>query len=49
MIKIICPVCGSDDIDDISQVCETSVFKCDNCQYEFKANISDDMWEFDTN
>ena len=49
MIKIICPVCGSDDIQDIGEVVEVSVFRCDNCDAEFQLNISMDTWEFDNN
>ena len=48
MIKIICSVCGSDEIDDISTENEKSKFICDNCNFKFEAGISADMWDFDT-
>lgn len=48
MIKIICPICGSDEIDDISTEQEKAKFICDICDFEFEVGISDDMWEFDT-
>lgn len=44
IIKIICPVCGSDKIDDISGSGDISTFVCDECEYEFTVNMSEDMW-----
>ena len=49
MIKIICPKCASDDIWDIGEEYEISEFRCDNCNYEFKLNISQDVFEFESN
>ena len=48
MIKIIYPECNSDDIFDISDKYYTSEFICDNCGHEFKLNISQDVFEFDS-
>ena len=47
MIKLKCKKCESFDIWDIGDEYEASVFRCNNCDYEFEINISADSFEFD--